>query len=184
MKGGVRISGGALRGRPLSVPPGARPTEGRVREALFSIWSERIDGARVLDLFAGSGVVALEALSRGALSACAVDQGLQAVKTIEANAAKVGEPLRVRKLSLPAGLARLANSGLGPFDLVFADPPYEFSEYASLVVGVAPLLASEGELVVEHRSRNPLPLVAGALVRVDERSYGECALSFYRLGPG
>lgn len=121
---GVRITGGAARGRPLAVPPGARPTEGRVREALFSIWSGRLEGARVLDLFAGSGVVALEALGRGAFSACAVDQALAAVKTLEANAAKVGEPLAIRKLRLPEGLARLAGDASGPFDLVFADPPY------------------------------------------------------------
>jgi len=183
LKEGVRISGGTLRGRPLAVPPGARPTEGRVREALFSIWSDRLEGARILDLFAGSGVVGLEALGRGALSACAVDQGLRAVKTIEANAAKVGEPLTLRKLTLPGGLARLVAEGLGPFDLVFADPPYEFPDYLGLLIQAAPLLADEGEMVVEHRSRKPLPLVAGPLVRVDERSYGECALSFYRLAP-
>ena len=64
MKPGVRITGGEFRGRGLAVPPGARPTEGRVREALFSIWNDRIEGARVLDLFAGSGVVGLEALGR------------------------------------------------------------------------------------------------------------------------
>jgi 16S rRNA (guanine(966)-N(2))-methyltransferase RsmD len=183
VKGGVRISGGAARGRPLAVPPGARPTEGRVREALFSIWSGRLEGARVLDLFAGSGVVALEALGRGALTACAVDQGLAAVKTIEANAAAVGEPLTLRKLRIPQGLARLAAEGLGPFDLVFADPPYEFPDYEGLLAASAPLLASDGEIVVEHAVRRGLPLQAGILVRVDERSYGDCALSFYRLAP-
>jgi len=179
----VRISGGSLRGRPLAVPAGARPTEGRVREALFSIWSGELQGSRVLDLFAGSGVVALEALSRGALSACAVDQGLKAVKTIAANAAQVGEPLAVRKLPLPEGLARLAAEGLGPFDLIFADPPYEFTDYESLLKGAAPLLAPSGAIAVEHRARRALPLEAGNLVRVDERSYGECALSFYRPAP-
>jgi 16S rRNA (guanine966-N2)-methyltransferase len=183
MKEGVRISGGALRGRPLAVPPGARPTEGRVREALFSIWSDRLDGSRVLDLFAGSGVVGLEALGRGALSACAVDQSLPAIKTIEANAAKLGEPLTIRKLILPAALGRLTVEGLGPFDLVFADPPYEFRDYELLLTLVAPLLGAGGEVVVEHRARTPLPLEAGGMVRVDERSYGDCALSFYRQGP-
>ena len=161
----MRITGGTLRGRPLAVPPGARPTEGRVREALFSIWGGELEGARVLDLFAGSGVVALEALGRGALSACAVDHGLRAVKTIEANAAKVGEPLTVRKLPLPEGLSRLAAEGLGPFDLIFADPPYEFTDYELLLLRAAPLLVPGGQIVIEHRSRRSLPLEAGSLVR-------------------
>lgn len=182
MKPGVRVTGGAHRGRGLAVPPGARPTEGRVREALFSIWSDRLDRARVLDLFAGSGVVGLEALSRGALAVLFVDDSLRAVKTLEANAAQVGaqmgEIAEIRKLPLPAGLARLT----GPYDLVFADPPYAFAEYEALLAGIAPLLAPDGEIVVEHSSRTDLPIEAGRLVRTGVRRYGESALSFYRLG--
>ncbi|HVR95975.1 MAG TPA: 16S rRNA (guanine(966)-N(2))-methyltransferase RsmD [Thermoanaerobaculia bacterium] len=184
MKPGVRVSGGAFRGRGLNVPPGARPTEGRVREALFSIWGDRLDGARVLDLFAGSGVVGLEAVGRGALSLLAVDDDLRAVKTLEANAARLGQGLaQVRKLILPYGLSRLVQEGAGPFDLVFADPPYAFDDYGALLTGAVPLLAPDAEVVVEHSSRRDLPPEAGRLVRVDMRRYGESALSFYRLGP-
>ena len=168
--------GGAFRGRGLAVPPGARPTEGRVREALFSIWSDRIENARVLDLFAGSGVVGLEAVGRGAFSALAVDDNLRTIKILEENAARVGEKLEVRRLTLPAGLGRLT----GPFDLVFADPPYAFEAYTELLFGVVPLLAPDGEVVVEHSTRRELPLEAGPLVRVDVRRYGESSLSFYR----
>lgn len=178
MKPGVRVTGGSHRGRGLAVPPGARPTEGRVREALFSIWSDRLDQARVLDLFAGSGVVGLEALSRGALAVLFVDDSLRAVKILESNAAQVGEGVEIRKLPLPAGLARLT----GPYDLVFADPPYAFAGYEALLAGIAPLLAPDGEIVVEHSSRTDLPIEAGRLVRTDVRRYGESALSFYRLG--
>jgi 16S rRNA (guanine966-N2)-methyltransferase len=178
VKPGVRITGGSFRGRGLAVPPGARPTEGRVREALFSIWGDRLEQARVLDLFAGSGVVGLEALSRGALAALFVDQSLQAVKILEANASQVGEAVEIRKLPLPAGLARLS----GPYDLVFADPPYAFAGYEPLLAGIVPLLAPDGEVGVEHSSRNELPIEAGRLVRTDVRRYGESALSFYRLG--
>ncbi len=182
MKPGVRITGGEFRGRGLAVPPGARPTEGRVREALFSIWSDRLAGARVLDLFAGSGVVGLEALGRGALSAIAVDQGLQAVKTLEANAGKLGEGLlEIRRLTLPEGLARLPP---GAFDLVYADPPYNFAAYGELLEAVAPLLAADAEVAVEHSSRRDLAIEAGPLTRVDVRRYGESAISFYRRGPG
>lgn len=178
MKPGVRITGGEFRGRGLAVPPGARPTEGRVREALFSIWADRLDGGRVLDLFAGSGVVGLEALGRGALSVLSIDQDVRAVKALEANAAQLGARLiEIRRLSLPEGLGRLA----GPFDLVFADPPYAFQAYDELAAKVAPLLAEDGELVIEHSSRSDLPIEAGPLVRTDVRRYGESSLSFYRL---
>jgi 16S rRNA (guanine966-N2)-methyltransferase len=178
VKPGVRITGGSFRGRGLAVPPGARPTEGRVREALFSIWGDRLDRARVLDLFAGSGVVGLEALGRGALAVLLVDQSLQAVKTLETNAAQLGEAVEIRKLPLPAGLVRLS----GPYDLVFADPPYAFTEYEALLAGLLPLLTPEAEVVVEHSSRTDLPIEAGRLVRTDVRRYGESSLSFYRLG--
>lgn len=177
MRPGVRITGGDFRGRGLAVPPSARPTEGRVREALFSIWSDRLDGACVLDLFAGSGVVGLEALGRGALSVLAVDESRRAVDTLEANAAQLGgKGIEIRRLSLPEGLTRLT----GPFDLVFADPPYAFQLYDELAEKVAPLLATDGELVIEHSSRTDLPIEAGPLVRTDVRRYGESALSFYR----
>jgi 16S rRNA (guanine966-N2)-methyltransferase len=181
VKPGVRITGGEFRGRGLAVPPGARPTEGRVREALFSIWSDRLAGARVLDLFAGSGVVGLEALGRGALSALAVDQGMQAVKTLEANAGKLGEGLlEIRRLTLPEGLDRLPP---GAFDLVYADPPYNFAAYGELLEAVAPLLAADAEVALEHSSRRELPIEVGPLTRVDVRRYGESAISFYRRGP-
>ncbi len=184
MRSGVRVTGGSHRGRALEVPPGARPTEGRVREALFSIWRERLEeppGARVLDLFAGSGVVGLEAAGRGALHVLCVDEDVRAVKAIAANAARLGEPLvEVRRLPLPAGLARLAAEGAGPFGLAFADPPYRFDAYDLLLAELQPLLAPEGEAVIEHASRRDLPLVAGTLVRTEVRRYGESALSFYR----
>jgi 16S rRNA (guanine(966)-N(2))-methyltransferase RsmD len=175
--------GGAHRGRGLAVPPGARPTEGRVREALFSIWSDRLEGARVLDLCAGSGVVGLEAVGRGALSALLVDEDFRAVKTLESNLARVGEKtVEIRRLTLPGGLGRLIEAG--PFDLIYADPPYNFQSYDALIAGAAPLLATDGELVVEHSSRRDMPVQAGELVRIDTRKYGEGSLSFYRKGPG
>jgi 16S rRNA (guanine966-N2)-methyltransferase len=182
MKPGVRVSGGELRGRGLAVPPGARPTEGRVREALFSIWDERIVGARVLDLFAGSGVVGIEAAGRGALEVWAVDDDARAARTIAENAGRLAPgAVTVRRMRLPAGLARLSG---GPFDLVFADPPYAFTGYAALLAAVAPILAADGEVVVEHSARLELPVEAGPLVRTDVRRYGESSLSFYHLQTG
>jgi len=185
LKPGVRVTGGELRGRSLTVPPGARPTEGRVREALFSIWQDRLDGARVLDLFAGSGIVALEAVGRGALSALAVDDDPRAVRTLQANAGRLGERLvDIRRLALPGGLARLVEQGNGPFDLVYVDPPYAYDQYTETLQALVPLLADDAEVAVEHSSRRDLPVEAGPLTRVDVRRYGESALSFYRRGPG
>jgi 16S rRNA (guanine966-N2)-methyltransferase len=178
VKPGVRITGGEYRGRGLAVPPGARPTAGRVREALFAVWRERLEGARFLDLFAGSGAMGLEAVGRGALHALCVDDSARAVRLLAANVEKLGAGgVGVRRLSLPAGLSRLATDG--PFDLVFADPPYAFGAYDELLAGIAPLLAADAEIAVEHSSRRDLPLVADRLVRVDVRRYSESAVSFY-----
>jgi 16S rRNA (guanine966-N2)-methyltransferase len=230
---GVRITGGAFRGRGLTVPAGARPTEGRVREALFSIWRDRLAGSRFLDLFAGSGAVGIEAAGRGALWVVCVDQDVTAIRAILGNVARVvgertagagagaapigvraagptgareaaptgagaggptGGLVEVRRLTLPAGLARLgatgesaavpgrSGAGLAPaiFDLVFADPPYRFDAFEPLLLGLPPLLAPAAEVAVEHSTRRQLPASAGALVRTDLRRYGESALAFYR----
>lgn len=184
MKSGVRVTGGAHRGRGLTVPPGARPTEGRVREALFSIWGDRLEGARVLDLFAGSGVVGLEAVGRGALSALLIDEDVRAIKTLGANLALLKEKtVEIRRLTLPGGLSRLVTDEAGPFDLVYADPPYNFQLYDALLAGVVPLLATEAEVAVEHESRRDLSVQVGPLFRVDTRKYGDSSVSFYRKGP-
>ena len=180
---GIRLSGGAYGGRTVAVPPRARPTEGRVREALFSIWGPAVSGSRFLDLFAGSGAVGLEAAGRGALDVVAVEGDGKAVRTIEANRELLGEgALSLRLLRLPEGLATLAAEE-APFDLVFADPPYSWPSFQPLLVGAAALVARHGELALEHDRRVPAPLEAGGLVRTDLRRYGESALAFYRKGP-
>ena len=181
----VRATGGLHRGRWLAVPPGARPTEGRVREALFSIWHEPLArGASLLDLFAGSGVIGLEAAGRGALRVICVDSDRRAVSLLQSNRDRLGEALvEIRRLDLPGGLRELSARGEGPFDLVFADPPYRFTAYGELLETVAPLLSEEGEAAIEHSARTPPPAEAGGLIRVDQRRYGECALSFYRPEP-
>lgn len=180
----VRVTGGLHRGRYLAVPPGARPTEGRVREALFSIWREPLDGgARLLDLFAGSGVVGLEAAGRGALRVVCVEKDRRSFSLLQSNRDRLGEALvEIRRGELPGALAEMMARGDGPFDLVFADPPYRFSAYAELLAAVEPLLAEHGEVAIEHSARTAMPAEVGGLIRVDERRYGESALSFYRHG--
>jgi 16S rRNA (guanine(966)-N(2))-methyltransferase RsmD len=180
---GVRITGGEARGRAVAVARGVRPTEGRVREALFSIWQERLPGARFLDLYAGSGAVGLEALSRGAAAVLFVESDPRALRELE-RSVRLFAPERARRwrTSLPAGLGELARRAGGEwerFDLVFADPPYAFTGHPRLLAGIEPLLAPDGEAAIEHSARRELPEEGGGLARASVRVYGETALSFY-----
>lgn len=179
---GVRVTGGEHKGRQLTVPRGARPTEGRVREALFSIWTPRLPGARVLDLFAGSGVVGVEAVGRGALSGVAVERDPRALRSLETRVDELDLRgiLRIIRGDLPDALTDLGQEGLGPFDLVFADPPYDFSRYEELLLAVPAVLAQKGDFALEHSARLETPVEIGELVRADTRRYGDSALSFYR----
>jgi 16S rRNA (guanine966-N2)-methyltransferase len=179
--GRVRITGGTLRGRALDVAAGVRPSEGRVREALFSIWQGSVPNAAFLDLFAGSGAVGLEALSRGASSALFVDSSPRVLTLLKGNCRGLdGACVRFRRATLPRGLVAFGADCRSAFDLIFADPPYAFAEHARLLNLVVPLLALRGELAVEHSARVELPSAVGELAQVDVRRYGESALSFYR----
>ncbi len=181
-KGGVRVAGGGYRGRLLRVPKEARPTVGRVREALFSIWRCELEGARFLDLFAGSGVVAVEAAGRGAKEVIAIEQSTDALKVLNGNLERfaAGAVVRARQGSLPRALAPLARRRPASFDLIFADPPYRFADYPGLLTAAQLLLTAAGQLALEHDRRAAVPEEVGGLVRVEQRQYGESGLSFYR----
>lgn len=176
----VRIVAGELARRLLRAPAGIRPSEARVRAALFSIWADRLAGARFLDLFAGSGAVGLEAVSRGALAATFVEADRRVATLLARNLAiaPVGSVL-LRRGRLPDELASIA-AGEDRFDLVFADPPYAFLDFGDLLAGCASVLAEDGEIALEHSARTPTPEEVDPLVRVDHRRYGESALSLYR----
>lgn len=179
----MRIEAGELKGRALEVPKGTRPTGARVRGALLAIWSERLAGANVLDLFAGSGAVGLEALSRGALSAVFVEgaRGAAAVLTRNLRLAPAGSA-RVVAGPLPAVLERLRAAGQR-FDLLFADPPYNWTVTAGFLADLAGLAAPGAELAVEHARRAPPPDEAPGWVRRELRRYGETGLSIYAPAP-
>jgi 16S rRNA (guanine966-N2)-methyltransferase len=178
--GGVRIRTGSLRGRVVAVPAGARPTEGRVREAFFDIVGPGIAGSRFLDLFAGSGAVGIEAASRGAAAVVQVDLSPAAVRRLEATHRDLGvAEAEVHRLELPRQLGALLERTGGGFDWIFADPPYAFAAYDELLAGLLPLLAGAGTAVIEHEVRRPPAACANGLARFDERRYGDCALSFY-----
>lgn len=174
----MRIVAGAARGRPLAAPPGkdTRPTSDRAREGLFSTLATLVDldGARVLDLYAGSGAVGLEALSRGAASAVLVEADVRAAAVIRRNAEAVGLPgARV----VVDRVERFLAADAAAYDVVFLDPPYATSD--DIVARV--LAAVRGEVVVVERSaRSPEPTWPPDLERVKQRTYGEGVLWYGR----
>jgi 16S rRNA (guanine966-N2)-methyltransferase len=183
----MRIIAGTFRSRPLQAPAGlaTRPTSDRLRETLFNVLAPRIVGARVLDLYAGSGAVGLEALSRGAERVVFVERAPAPLKALRTNL----EKLRVKDgFSIHAGavrefLRRGPNESRG-FDVVFLDPPYDAAEEYSATLGVlgradARLLAEGAVVIAEHRRKEKLEDRYGSLARTRLLEQGEAALSFY-----
>jgi 16S rRNA (guanine966-N2)-methyltransferase len=173
----VRVIAGAHKGRRLHTPAGAstRPTADRVREALFSILGP-LDGERVLDLFAGSGALGIEALSRGAAEAVFVDSDRRAVAAIRRNLDAIGLEALVQRRD---ALAYLREASERPYDLVFLDPPYSSaSELAGPLSERLPAVVTKDALIVsESDKRNPLELT---LPLIDERVYGATRIAIHR----
>ena len=184
----MRVIAGALGGRRLRAPHGdrTRPTSDRVREALFMALGP-LDGVRVVDLYAGSGALAIEALSRGAEWADLVESDRRARETIERNLDELGlrECVRVWPLRLPAGLARLGGA-LSAAGVVFADPPYGGSDARAVLTGLGQdgVLEPGTRVVLETHAKDIVPERAGSLVRERERKYGETVVHVYRAGGG
>lgn len=182
----MRIVAGTARGRVLAAPKRddvIRPTADRVRETLFNVLGQWCEGLEVLDVFAGTGALALEALSRGAVKAVCIDSGREAQALIRQNAEALGFTQALELLPLPAekGLAALAKQGRR-FHLVFSDPPYRL-EAGTMVLeqlGTLGLLHPEATVVVEHAKGEVLAEQVGALTRVDERRFGDTVVSLYR----
>jgi 16S rRNA (guanine(966)-N(2))-methyltransferase RsmD len=185
----VRIVAGTLGGRVLAAPPGrsTRPTSEKVREAIFSILGPPPEDAQVLDLFAGSGALAIEALSRGAAAATLVESARGALATLRANLRDLALEDRARVVAADA-LTFLRAAHAGPaFHWVFLDPPYASrlgAEALALLGAGTDRLAPEAITVIEHDRRNPPPDAAGDLLRTDQRRYGDTLVSFYRRRPG
>lgn len=175
----MRIVGGTFGGRVLRAPHGAttRPTSEKVREAIFNILPS-VEGAHVLDLFAGSGALGIEALSRGAAHVTFVDQGKPQLGVIRGNLRGLGIEGRATVIAGDAVLAA-ARVPSTPWRLVTIDPPYA----SDLAVRAATALADLAEdcvVVIEHDRRNVPPDSVGSLVRTDQRRYGDTLVSFYR----
>ncbi len=175
----MRIISGTYGGRSLKAPPGAatRPTSDRVREALFSILGDRVPDARVLDLFAGSGALGLEALSRGADSVTFVDDAAPAIRAVKANLTALDAAATVRQTDALRFLAAASGNG-GQYDLIFLDPPYRHAERLArpLSEALPAVLAPGAVAVAESDRRAPLAL---DLPLHDERRYGDTLIRIY-----
>ena len=182
----MRVSGGADRGRRLGAPRGfkTRPTADRMRVTLFDILGPLVDGARVLDLFAGTGAVGIEALSRGAARAVFVERDRTALQALRGNLAALRVPrerARVVAGDVLAALPALPASE-PPFDVVFLDPPYtgDLAARALATLGPSPLLHEATTLVVQHPTRMALPRVSGLAAGRAPRRFGDTTLTFLR----
>lgn len=181
----LRITGGVLRGRAIQAPPHdrTRPTQSKLRQALFNSLQTVTPGARVLDLFAGSGALGFEALSRGAEEVVFVEISRTVAKLIHRNAEALGVTSQVKVLIEPvdSGVAHLKK--LGPFDLILADPPYG-KNWETLLLSTWPwedLLSSQGHFCVEWATSksNLLPEKFEFLEKVREKKYGDSVLTTY-----
>ena len=180
----TRIVAGSAKGRTLAVPKsGTRPTSERVREALFSRLDHMnvLEGATVLDLFAGTGALGLEALSRGAARATLVEKASAAARVASANVRATGLPARVVTADVRAYLgARSGEALTGENDLVFIDPPYDIPEgdMTTVLSALTPWVGPDSLIVVERSTRAPAPTWPPFLVLEDTRAWGETVAYF------
>jgi 16S rRNA (guanine966-N2)-methyltransferase len=175
----MRVVAGMYGGRRLVAPPGSatRPTSDRVREALFSVLGATVQGARVLDLYAGSGALGIEALSRGAAGAVFVDRSPKAVAAIRTNLEALGIEAPVRRMDARAAL-RPPPDLADPYDLVFLDPPYRRAAELGreLSEALPAVLAPGARVVSESDRREPLEL---DFPLADERRYGDTVIRIH-----
>ena len=185
MLSGMRVIAGIHRGRRLYGPGklALRPTSDRVREALFSILGNRCDGSRFLDLYAGTGAVGIEAVSRGAQHVTSVESTRDALKLLQQNLklCHLGDEISVLNKTVRDFLNR-SDQWNGPYDIVFADPPYaETAELLSLLAEpkTNDLFVPDSWLIIEHAKKTPLPMSLGGAQFLRRYRYGDTALSLY-----
>ena len=196
----MRVIAGSLKGRRLGSPSwdGLRPTSDKLRETIFNVLAPRLPGARVLDGYAGTGALGLEALSRGAAWVTFVDHDRRAQALIEGNLARCGiaNGYAIIRASVARALETLCESSTSrpaercdPFDIVLFDPPYESGVEAAtsvdtILAAAGRVMASDGILVLEHARRRRPPDTAGRLFRSRGIVSGDSALSLYEMAGG
>jgi len=181
----VRVVAGTLKGRRLSAPTweGLRPTGDKLKGTIFNVLASRVDNARVLDLYAGTGALGIEALSRGASLVVLVESDRRAQQLIGQNleSCRIQRGCVIIRATAVRALETLKRRGdFTPFDIVLLDPPYD-SEPAVALAGLDAVVAEQGIVVFEHARRTPAPDRAGRLVKQRELSSGDSALSFYAI---
>ncbi len=178
----MRITGGRSKGRVIAAPDGekVRPTGSKIRQAFFNILGHKIVGAYFLDLFAGSGIMGIEALSRGAEGLVAIEESRRLTRAIEVNLARFGYKAEVICGDVCKVLPAL---DCEMFDVVFADPPYQSRLALSILGGVDrhKLLKQDGILAIEHSRAMLLAEELSTLTAFDRRLYGQTAITFYQL---
>ena len=180
----MRIIAGALKGRRLTAPAwsGLRPTSDKLRETLFNILAPRISGARVLDGYAGTGAIGIEAISRGASHVTFVERDPRAAALVAENLRRCGvrDGYAIIRADLRAALARGQLSRDALFEIILLDPPYDEANLETLVQGAGARLAAGGLLALEHARRREVPSAAGDVERSRVVTSGDSALTFYR----
>ena len=177
----MRVIAGSLKGRRLQAPAweGLRPTSDKLRETLFNVLAPRIAGALVLDGYAGTGAVGIEALSRGAAHVTFVERDRRAAALIETNLKGCGVADRYAIIRARFAGTERPPSG-GAFDVIFLDPPYGAADLISAIGAAEPLVSDRTLLVVEHAKRDVPPESHGTLIRTRVLASGDSALAFYR----
>ena len=184
----MRVIAGLHRGRRLLGPRGQaiRPTSDRVKEALFSILGERTLGARVLDLYAGTGSIGIEALSRGATHVTFVETDREALRLVRSNLQQCGLEQCAHVCACQVSqFFRRGTEWSGPYDIIFCDPPYRLTPELLTLAGEwhAGWLAEEAVVIVEHSSKEHMPATLGPLSQVKRYDYGDTALTRFHLTP-
>ena len=171
----MRVIAGDLKGRRLKTPKweGLRPTSDKLRETLFNVVAARVPGARVLDFYAGTGAIGIEALSRGAAHVTFVDTDTRALKLIDENLRHCGVTDRYVIIRTPQSLPAAS------IDLAVLDPPYDEPDLTASIAAAEPLIAPGGLLVLEHARRVPAPEHVGRLRKSRDLASGDSALAFY-----
>ena len=186
----MRVVAGTQKGRDIKNPQGwaCRPTSARVREALFSILSDHVAGAQVLDLYAGTGAIGIESLSRGARHVVFVENQAKTAWLLRDNIERCGYTRQCIVLTRNVETFLTAPPAWHEpltFDIVFADPPYQRTDLTQLLerLSLSGTLAPDGRAILEHETRRPVPTRVGSLAQTRQARYGDTTLTFYQRRP-
>lgn len=180
----MRVIAGAFKGRLLAGPRwrGLRPTSDKLKGSLFNILGERVRGARVLDAYAGTGALGIEALSRGAAFVAFVERDMRALALVRENLRRCGAGDAYAMMRAGSGLRRRL-AAQPAFDLILIDPPYDEPDLAGVVRSASEWLSADGLVVLEHGRRRTSPAAVAGLIRTRAVTSGDSVLAFYRRAP-